>query len=32
LICGLGMVFYRLEAKMPRISAELIQMRATKEV
>ena len=31
LVCGLGMFFYRLEAKMPRISAELTKMRATKE-
>jgi len=28
LVCGLGMMFYRLESKMPKISAELAQMRA----
>jgi glycoside/pentoside/hexuronide:cation symporter, GPH family len=31
LICGLGMFFYRLEAKMPVIQSELAAMRAKKE-
>lgn len=31
LVCGLGMFFYRLEAKMPTIQAELTAMRAKKE-
>lgn len=32
LVCALGMMFYRLESKMPQISAELAAMRAHKEV
>jgi glycoside/pentoside/hexuronide:cation symporter, GPH family len=31
LLCGLGMFFYRLEAKMPQISAELAAKRAQEE-
>jgi GPH family glycoside/pentoside/hexuronide:cation symporter len=31
LVCGVGMMFYRLEAKMPKISAELAAMRAKAE-
>jgi glycoside/pentoside/hexuronide:cation symporter, GPH family len=32
LLCGIGMVFYRLESRMPQISAELAAMRAKEEV
>ncbi len=31
LVCAAGMLFYRLESKMPKISAELIAMRAKRE-
>ncbi len=31
LICGLGMMFYRLESQMPKIQSELAVLRATKE-